>query len=91
MTVNSAAVLALVVTTIATPASAWAFTGVGGCTSLPEYYRAVGALQGMTSACNMTIEEARRIVAAYGSPTVYQQVVPEPRPAHRRHHPAQRP
>ncbi|MCJ2132584.1 hypothetical protein MKK69_00605 [Methylobacterium sp. J-026] len=43
-------------------ALAW---GVPGCTNLPEYNRALGALQGMTSACDMSVEEARRIIAAH--------------------------
>lgn len=48
----------------AAPAPAWAW-GVPGCTNLPEYNRALGALQGMTSACDMSVEEARRVVAAH--------------------------
>lgn len=45
------------------PAPAWAWTSPG-CTNLPEYERALGALQGMTNACDMSIEKANRIVAA---------------------------
>jgi hypothetical protein len=48
------------------PAPAWAWTAPG-CTNLPEYERALGALQGMTSACDMSIERANRIVAAQGN------------------------
>ncbi len=48
------------------PAPAWAWTAPG-CTNLPEYERALGALQGMTSACDMSIEKANRIVAAQGN------------------------
>lgn len=48
----------------AAPAPAWAW-GVPGCTNLPEYNRALGALQGMTSACDMSVEEARRVIAAH--------------------------
>ena len=72
---------------VATPATAWAFAGAGGCSSLPEYYRALGALQGgMASACSMTVDEARRIVAAYDGPAkVYQPVAPAPHNRYRRH------
>lgn len=48
----------------ALPVPAWAW-GVPGCTNLPEYNRALGALQGMTSACDMSVEEARRVIAAH--------------------------
>lgn len=48
------------------PGSAWAW-GIPGCTDLPEYERALGALQGMTSACDMSVERAREIVAAHGN------------------------
>ncbi|MGX9983841.1 hypothetical protein ABC766_14395 [Methylobacterium fujisawaense] len=72
------------------PASAWAW-GVPGCTNLPEYNRALGALQGMTSACDMSVEEARRIVAAHdgvapGPPAVAAEPQATPRavPRHRR-------
>ena len=44
------------------PASAGG-AGGPGCTNLPLYNRALGALQGMTSACDMSVEEARRIIA----------------------------
>ena len=47
------------------PVPAWAWTSPG-CTNLPEYERALGALQGMTSACDMSIEKATGIVAAEG-------------------------
>ena len=76
----------------AAPAWAW---GVPGCTNLPEYNRALGALQGMTSACDMSVEEARRVIAAHdgvvapppaAAPTVAAPtVVPAPR-VHRRPH-----
>jgi hypothetical protein len=72
---NSAVVLAMV-TAISAPAAAWAW-GVPGCANLPEYNRAVGALQGMTSACSMTVEEARRVVAAHDGPAAVQQNAPE--------------
>ncbi|MBP28317.1 MULTISPECIES: hypothetical protein [Methylobacterium] len=72
------------------PASAWAW-GVPGCTNLPEYNRALGALQGMTSACDMSVEEARRIVAAHdgvapGPPAAAAepQAMPRVAPRHRR-------
>lgn len=48
---------------VASPATAFAFGGIG-CTDLPEYDRAQGALEGMTGACDMSVEQARRIVAA---------------------------
>ncbi len=51
---------------MASPATAWAFGGGAGCSDLPEYYRAVGALQGMTGACDMSVEQAQRIVAQQG-------------------------
>ena len=50
----------------AAPSPAWAW-GVPGCINLPEYERALGALEGMPGACNMSVEEARRIVAAQGN------------------------
>lgn len=73
----------------AVPAPAWAW-GVPGCTNLPEYNRALGALQGMTSACDMSVEEARRVVAAHDGvapgPPVAAAEPPPPRvaPRHRR-------
>jgi hypothetical protein len=73
------------------PTAAWAW-GVPGCTNLPEYNRALGALQGMTSACDMSVEEARRIVAAHDGVAVGPPAVAEPamaprsrvRPRHRK-------
>ena len=50
----------------AAPASALAF-GSAGCTNLPEHDRAIGALEGMTGACDMSVEQARRILAQDGS------------------------
>ena len=67
--------------TIAAPAPAWAF-GAMGCADLPEYYRAVGALEGMPGACDMSVEQARRIVAAQAGPAA-QPVAQAPR--HHRH------
>ncbi len=49
---------------LASPATAWAYSGLG-CPDLPEYDRAVGALQGMPGACDMSIEKAKRIVAEH--------------------------
>ncbi|MCJ2072565.1 hypothetical protein MKK75_27875 [Methylobacterium sp. J-030] len=71
------------------PAPAWAW-GVPGCTNLPEYNRALGALQGMTSACDMSVEEARRVIAAHDGvaappPAAAAPMAAPPR-AHRRHH-----
>ncbi|TXM98975.1 hypothetical protein FV242_27170 [Methylobacterium sp. WL64] len=57
--------VAALVAGLAGPAPAWAWTSPG-CTNLPEYERALGALQGMTSACDMSIEKANRIAAAQG-------------------------
>lgn len=73
----------------AAPVPAWAW-GVPGCTNLPEYNRALGALQGMTSACDMSVEEARRVIAAHDGvaappPVAAPAVAPPPR-VHRRHH-----
>lgn len=56
--------LLVLAATLAAPFGAWAYSGLG-CTNLPEYDRAVGALQGMPGACDMTIEQAKRIVAAH--------------------------
>jgi len=75
---------------VGAPAAARAW-GVPGCTNLPEYNRALGALQGMTSACDMSVEEARRVIAAHDGvaaappPNVAPQVVPRPRVRHRHH------
>ena len=72
------------------PVPAWAW-GVPGCTNLPEYNRALGALQGMTSACDMSVEEARRVIAAHDGvaappqAAAPQQIAPQPR-VRRRHH-----
>lgn len=65
---NRAVVLALAAM-VAAPAAARA-QGAGGpgCTNLPEYNRALGALQGMTSACDMSVAEACRVLAARGTP-----------------------
>lgn len=74
----------------AVPAPAWAW-GVPGCTNLPEYNRALGALQGMTSACDMSVAEARRVVAAHDGvaappPNAAAPLLaPPPRAYHRRH------
>ena len=85
MSFNDRIVVLALVTVIAAPAPAWAFGGgAGGCSNLPEIYRAQGALQGMTSACDMSVEEARRILAAQGGPA-YQQAAPAPLVHHRRH------
>lgn len=63
-TVRLAAIM--LVAGLATPAPALAW-GVPGCINLPEYERALGALEGMPGACNMSVEEASRIVAAQGN------------------------
>ncbi|GLS59618.1 hypothetical protein GCM10007887_22870 [Methylobacterium haplocladii] len=79
----------VLVTTIALPAAASAQGGGGpGCTNLPQYNRALGALQGMTSACDMSVEQARRIVAAHdGTAVAPRQVAPTPRVRHHRARP----
>ncbi len=41
--------------------------GRAGLHQPPEYERALGALEGMPGPCNMSVEEARRIVAAQGN------------------------
>ena len=78
MQFKNAAVLFALTTSIAAPAPAWAIGGGPGCSDLPEYDRAVGTLQGL-STCDMSVEQARRIVAATqggsGAPL-----------AHHRHH-----
>lgn len=85
MSFNDRIVVLTLLTAIAAPAPAWAFGGgAGGCSNLPEIYRAQGALQGMPSACDMSVEEARRILAAQGDPA-YQQAAPAPVARHRRH------
>ena len=69
------------------PASAFAFGGIG-CTDLPEHDRAVGALEGMTGACDMSVEQARRILARDGGqPT---DAAPQPR-RHRSYRAVQQP
>ncbi|MCJ2095350.1 hypothetical protein MKK67_23025 [Methylobacterium sp. J-072] len=78
-----AAMLALVTLMVA-PATAWAW-GVPGCTNLPEYNRALGALQGMTSACDMSVERARQVIAEHdGVPVAQPPVVAPPRVQARR-------
>ncbi|MDP4021003.1 hypothetical protein Q8W71_00055 [Methylobacterium sp. NEAU 140] len=69
---------------VAFPAVVWGW-GVPGCANLPAYNRALGALQGMTSACDMSVAEARRIVASHdGVPAAPPQAAPPPA-GHRRH------
>ena len=62
MAFKAAALLALT-TAITAPTTAHAFGGFG-CFDLPAYNRALGVLQGL-STCGMSLEEARRIVAAH--------------------------
>lgn len=70
------------------PATAWGM-GVGlGCTNLPAYNRAIGALQGISS-CDMSVEDARRIIAERDGPAfLYPQGATSPgfneRPGRRR-------
>ena len=63
-TVQLAAMMLVAGLAAPSPALAW---GVPGCINLPEYERALGALEGMPGACNMSVEEASRIVAAQGN------------------------
>lgn len=69
---------------VGSSASAWAFGGIG-CADLPEYDRAQGALEGMTGACDMSVEQARRIVAAQGQPAVVAEPGQSPQRRHHRH------
>ncbi len=72
---------ALVMATVmVAPAATWGGGAGGpGCTNLPLYNRALGALQGMTSACDMTVQEARRIIDEHNSTTIApRQVAPKP-------------
>lgn len=79
------AVLALSIAA-GTPATAWAW-GVPGCTNLPEYNRAQGALQGMTSACDMTVERARQVIAEHdAAPAVAPPQIAPTAPVHYRRH-----
>ena len=71
---------------VASPATAWAFGAGAGCADLPEYDRAVGALEGMPGACDMSVEQARRIIAAQnGQADVGQSLVPAPHRRHKHH------
>ena len=73
------------VVVMAMPAQAWAYGGGGpGCSNLPEYDRAIGTLQGL-SVCDMSVEEARRIVGAAQGGQVDEQAVRD-QPVRRRHH-----
>ena len=91
---GTAAALALMAIVMA-PATAWAW-GVPGCTNLPEYNRALGALQGMTSACDMSVERAHEVIAEHdGVPVAQPPVASPPRVQARRrpgrtHHKAAR-
>jgi hypothetical protein len=51
---------------IVAPGTARAFAGFPGCINLPEYQRAVGALQGMTGPCDMSVAQACRVMAEHG-------------------------
>ncbi|KAB1077846.1 hypothetical protein F6X53_16655 [Methylobacterium soli] len=84
---NSAALLAFV-TAIGVPAAALAW-GIPGCPNLPEYHRALGTLQGLTT-CGMSVDEARRIVAAHDGPAAAAQQVAPPQAQIRRSRKPQR-
>lgn len=64
MALKRGAFIALFIAAVACPHSVSAMGAGAGCADLPEYYRAVGALEGMPGACDMSVEQARRIVAA---------------------------
>lgn len=64
ITPRSAAIALIASLAAPSPASAW---GVPGCINLPEYERALGALEGMPGPCDMSVAEARRIVDAEGN------------------------
>ena len=73
--------LAACAVAVAAPAVAWAM-GVGiGCVNLPAYQRAVGTLQGISS-CDMTVDQARRIIAEHDGYAVVEPEEPPP-PARR--------
>ncbi len=85
MSLKHVAVVALA--TMAAPATALAFGAGAGCADLPEYYRAVGVLQGIPSTCGLSVEEARRIVYGQSAPAaVYGQAAPPAPHARHRHH-----
>lgn len=64
------------------PAPAWAFGGAAGCADLPDYARATGVLEGIPRGCDMSVEEANRIVRAHDG---YAPAQPAARSRHRRH------
>ncbi len=78
--------VACICAAITAPSAASAF-GFPGCPDLPEYNRALGTLQGLTT-CGMTIDEARRVVSAHDGPAAAdQQATPAPpaqKPRHRK-------
>jgi hypothetical protein len=80
---SSAGIVALV-TTFAAPGTTWAF-GFPGCPNLPEYARAVGTLQGL-STCGLNVEEARRVVAAHDGTAVAPQEAARGRQIHHPQH-----
>lgn len=83
MSISKSAVAVVLAAGVTCPGYAWAFGAGAGCADLPDYYRAQGALQGMTGACDMSVEQARHIVAAQdGIAAVYSQA-PAPHRSHR--------
>lgn len=86
MRISKSVAAVLVALAIVTPGAAWAFGAGAGCADLPEYYRAQGALQGMPGACDMSVEQARRIVAAQDGPAAVYGQPPAPRRTHHRHY-----
>ena len=83
MSLRSCPAVLVLMISLAAPSAAWAF-GFAGCPNLPDYNRALGTLQGMT-VCGMTIEQARRVIAAHdGSTIADRQVAPAYQAHHRR-------
>ena len=90
MSVKQDAIVLALMAMIMSPATAWAFGGGAGCADLPDYARATGVLEGIPSGCDMSVEQARRIVAAHDGQSVVDQPV-APRHVHRKHHRARTP
>ena len=83
MSSKQATIVLAVAMATASPVTAWAFGGLG-CADLPDYARATGVLEGIPSGCDMSVEQARRIVAAHdGQAIVDQPVAPVPHARHR--------
>lgn len=70
---------------IAASAPSFAMTGIG-CPDLPEHDRAVGTVINGGSACGLTMEEARRILARDAGLAAPGQPAAPTAPAPRKHH-----